>query len=79
MRATFIAISLLVANLLNLVVAPEGVGIIDDFLGGKAGPTAASLRIALLILAPSGFWAAWHYWAASRTIIADQKTAIGTL
>ena len=79
MRATFIAVSLLVANLFNLVVAPQGVAFISDTLAGKAGADAASLRIALLILAPSGFWAAWHYWAASRTIISDQKTAIGTL
>ena len=33
--------------------------------------------LALLILAPTGFWAAYHYWAANRTIIAEQKLAIG--
>ncbi len=64
MRATFIAVSLLVANVMNLVVAPQGVAMISD-LGGA---DAASLRLALLVLAPTGFWAAWHYWAASRTV-----------
>ncbi len=42
-----------------------------------AAVDAASLRAALLILAPSGFWAAYHLWLASRTIIEDQKRAIG--
>ncbi len=64
MRATFIAVSLLVANVMNLVVAPQGVAMVSDL----AGANAASLRLALLMLAPTGFWAAWHYWAASRTV-----------
>ena len=77
MRAMFIAISLLVANVLNLIVAPQAVGWMSDAFAGARGPDAASLRLALLILAPSGFWAAWHYWAAGRTIIADQTAAVG--
>jgi len=38
---------------------------------------AASLRMALLFLAPTGFWAAFHYFMAAKTIVADQKRAIG--
>jgi hypothetical protein len=38
---------------------------------------AASLRSALLVLAPTGFWAAYHLYLASRTIVDDQKRAIG--
>ena len=38
-----------------------------------------SLRLALLILAPTGFWAAFHYFMAAKHIIADQKRAIGYL
>jgi hypothetical protein len=68
---------LIVANVLNLIVAPQGVGWMSDYFAGPAGPDAESLRLALLILAPTGFWAAWHYWAASRTIIADQMRAVG--
>jgi hypothetical protein len=75
MRATFIAVSLLVANVLNLVVAPQGVAFISDLAAGAHGPDAASLRLALLILAPTGFWAAWHYWAATRTVIQGQLAA----
>ncbi len=77
MRATFIAVSLLVPNVLNLIVAPQCVGLISDLASGPHGPDAESLRLALLILAPSGFWAAWHYWAACRTMIADQRAANG--
>jgi predicted MFS family arabinose efflux permease len=77
MRATFIAVSLLVPNVLNLIVAPQGVALISDLAAGPQGPDAASLRLALLILAPTGFWAAWHYFAACRTVLADQKAAIG--
>ena len=77
MRAMFTAIALLIANVFNLIVAPQGVGWLSDYLAGPAGADAASLRSALLVLAPTGFWAAWHYWMAARTIVEDQKTAIG--
>jgi predicted MFS family arabinose efflux permease len=77
MRAMFIAISLLIANVLNLIVAPGLVGALSDYFAGPQGPDAASLRIAQLILAPSGFWAAWHYWRAEKYIIEDQKRAVG--
>jgi hypothetical protein len=62
---------------LNLIVAPQAVGIMSDWFAGAQGSDAASLRLALLILAPSGFWAAYHLYRASRTIIEDQKRAIG--
>ena len=101
MRAMFTAIALLIANVFNLIVAPQCVGWLSDFiaalqknpdfasfipgvswlganLAGFVGvDEASSLRFALLVLAPTGFWATWHYWMAARTIIEDQKTAIG--
>jgi hypothetical protein len=33
--------------------------------------------MALLVLAPTGFWATYHLYLASRTIVEDQKRAIG--
>ena len=77
MRAMSIAISLLIANVLNLIVAPGLVGALSDYFAGPAGPDAQSLRLAQLILAPSGFWAAWHYWRAEKYIVEDQKRAVG--
>ena len=49
-----------------------------DAPSGQAdGADAASLRLALLVLAPTGFWAVWHFWLAARTVVEDQIRAIG--
>jgi hypothetical protein len=77
MRSLFIAWSLLVGNLLNLIVAPQMVGFLSDYFSHGNGPTAASLRLALLVLAPTGFWAMAHFFFAMRTIVKDQKRANG--
>ncbi len=77
MRAMFTAIALLVANVFNLIVAPQAVGWMSDYFAGPGGADAASLRTALLILAPTGFWAAYHYFAAAKYIVEDQKRAVG--
>ena len=76
MRSMFIAISLLVANVFNLIVAPKLIGALSNWFAGGHGNDAASLRMAMLILAPTGFWAAYHLYLASKTIVADQKRAI---
>ena len=77
MRAMFVAIALLIANVLNLIIAPGIVGALSDYFAGPHAADAASLRLAQLILAPTGFWAAWHYWRAEKYIVADQKRAVG--
>jgi predicted MFS family arabinose efflux permease len=77
MRSMFIAVSLLVANILNLIVAPWIVGVLSDLFAGAHATDAASLRLALMVLAPTGFWAAYHLHLASKTIVSDQKRAIG--
>ena len=60
-----------------LIVAPQAVGIMSDWFAGGHGADAASLRLALLVLAPTGFWAVWHFWLAARTVVEDQIRAIG--
>lgn len=77
MRSTFTAWSVLVGNVFNLIVAPQFVGILSDWFGGAHGSDAASLRLALLVLAPTGFWAAWHFFAAARTVAPDMQRAVG--
>jgi predicted MFS family arabinose efflux permease len=77
MRAMFTAWSLVVGNVFNLIIAPQGVGFLSDFFAGSAGADGRSLRLALLVLAPTGFWAVYHFCMASRSIVADQKRAIG--
>ena len=77
MRSTFTAWSGLVGNVFNLIVAPQVVGILSDGFAGAHGSDAASLRLALLVLAPTGFWATWHFILAARTVTADQERAVG--
>jgi predicted MFS family arabinose efflux permease len=75
MRSLFCAWSVLVGNVLNLIVAPQAVGFLSDWFAGTQGANAASLRWALLVLAPTGFWAAYHLYLARRTVIEDQGRA----
>jgi len=77
MRSVFTAWSVLVGNVFNLIVAPQAVGFMSDWFAGGRGADAASLRLALLVLAPTGFWAVWHFWLAARTVDEDQRRAIG--
>jgi len=77
LRSMFIALSLVVGNVLNLIVAPQAVGLASDFFAHGRATDAASLRLALLLLAPTGFWAVGHFYLAGRTVIADLRRAIG--
>lgn len=76
MRSTFTAWSVLVGNVFNLIIAVQGVGILSDWFGGVHGADAASLRLALLVLAPAGFWATWHFVLAARTVVPDMQRAV---
>jgi MFS family permease len=76
MRSIFAAWSLLVGNVFNLIVAPQAVGLMSDWFARGHAADAASLRMALLVLAPSGFWAAYHLYMTGRTVVEDQKNAV---
>ena len=75
MRATACALLLLLANVGNLLIAPQAVGWLSDWFRESFAAGQESLRWALLLLAPSGFWAAWHLWASGRTIRRDEARA----
>lgn len=75
MRATSCAILLFLANLANLFVAPQLIGALSDWFAASFGAGAESLRWALLLLAPTGLWAAWHLWRAGATIREDEANA----
>ena len=77
MRAMFCATLLFVANVGNLVVAPQLIGWLSDFFAAGHATDAASLRAALLCLVPTGLWAAFHFVRSARTIVADQHRATG--
>ena len=75
MRATTCAILLFLANVANLVLAPGIVGRLSDWFAASFGAGPQSLRWALLLLAPSGFWAAWHLWMSGNSIREDEARA----
>jgi MFS family permease len=75
MRATTCALLLFAANVANLVIAPQLIGWLSDWFAAGFDAGSESLRWALLILAPTGFWAAWHLGATRRTIVADEAVA----
>jgi MFS family permease len=77
MRAMFCATTLFIANVANLVVAPQLVGMLSDWFAPHHQSNAASLRLALLCLAPVGFWSTWHYFRCARTLAQDQQRATG--
>jgi MFS family permease len=72
MRATVCAILMFTANIANLLLAPQIVGWLSDWFATSFGAGVESLRWALLLLAPTGLWAAWHLWVAGKTIREDE-------
>lgn len=75
MRATVCALLLFAANIANLLLAPLIIGWLSDWFAASFGAGDESLRWALLLLAPTGLWAAWHLWTAGRTIREDEARA----
>jgi len=77
MRAQFCAATLFVANVGNLIVAPQLVGFLSDAFAPNHVANGESLRLAMLCLVPAGFWATWHYFRSARRIIQDEERATG--
>jgi MFS family permease len=77
MRGQFCAISLLLANVGNLIIAPQLVGFLSDYFAPGHVANAESLRLALLCLAPTGFWSAFHLFWSARRLREEQQRAIG--
>jgi MFS family permease len=73
MRAMSIALVYLFSNLIGMGLGPLAAGALSDALRPLFGEE--SLRYALLMLCPGYFWAAWHLWRASRTVVRDLKAA----
>ena len=77
MRAMFCAFTLFVANVGNLIIAPQLVGLLSDHYIAGGMDNAHSLRAAMLWLVPTGLWATFHYFWSARQIVADQTRATG--
>jgi len=77
MRAQFCAITILASNVGNLIVAPQLVGLLSDWIAGSTTADAHSLQLALLCLTPTGFWGAYHFFACVKTLDRDIERACG--
>jgi predicted MFS family arabinose efflux permease len=77
MRAQFCAATLFVANVGNLIVAPQLVGFLSDAFAPDNVANGQSLRLAMLCLVPAGAWATWHYFRSAKRIIQDEEHATG--
>ncbi len=75
MRGLTCALLLFGANVANLALAPQLIGILSDQLAVHFGAGAESLRWALLLNTLTGVWAAYHFWAAGRDIRTDLQRA----
>jgi MFS family permease len=69
MRATTMAVIMLLYNLIGMGVGPQAVGILSDLFSPIAG--SESLRYAMLIVSVVALWAAYHFWQAGRTVEED--------
>jgi MFS family permease len=69
MRATTLAIVMLLANLIGMGIGPQVVGVLSDRLAPLQG--ADSLRYAMLAMSFVALWAAYHFWRAGETIQKD--------
>lgn len=68
-RATTLALVMLLANLIGIGVGPQIVGILSDALRPVVG--VQSLRYAMLAAATIALWAAYHFWQVGRTVKSD--------
>jgi len=75
MRALTCAILVFGANIANLALAPQLIGMMSDALNAHSTAGADSLRGALLVSTLTGFWAAYHLWLAGKSIRSDLERA----
>jgi MFS family permease len=69
MRATTLAVVMLLANLIGMGIGPQVVGILSDSLTPVCGND--SLRYAMLAMSLVALWAAYHFWQVGRTVKRD--------
>jgi MFS family permease len=69
MRATMMALVMLLANLIGFGIGPQVVGILSDVLQPMLG--SDSLRYAMLSMSFVALWAGSHFWRVGRTIRED--------
>jgi MFS family permease len=71
MRGFICAVFLFGANIANLALAPQLIGVASDIVAAHTTLGAQSLRYVLAPAALTGFWAAYHFWAAGGRMSSD--------
>lgn len=69
MRATAVAVIMLLANLVGMGAGPQVVGILSDAWKPVFG--ADALRFAMMAMSLIGLWSAYHFWWAGNTVSRD--------
>jgi len=75
MRATALALVMLLANLIGLGLGPQIVGVASDRLQPLLGDD--SLRYAMLLLSFVALWSAWHFWRVGASVSGDLRSVSG--
>lgn len=78
MRALTSAVTLLVVNLFGLGLGPAVTGLISDTLMIRYGMADDSLRYAISAAVLLSLAAAWMYWRASNSLVAEMREPSGT-
>jgi predicted MFS family arabinose efflux permease len=73
MRATTVAIVMLLVNLIGMGIGPQIIGVLSDLLRPALGDN--SLRYAILIESLVAFWSAFHFWRVGKTVKEDLELA----
>ena len=68
MRGLTCGLMLFCANIANLAIAPQLIGIASDFTNAYFHTGRESLRYALVGTAFSGLWAAYHFWKLGQAM-----------
>jgi len=73
MRATVLAVVMLLANLIGMGVGPQIVGVLSDLFMPAVGTD--SLRYAMLAVSFVAVWSGIHFWKVGQTVATDLATA----
>jgi MFS family permease len=69
LRATMMALVMLLANVIGMGIGPLTVGLLSDWLAPAVGTD--SLRYAMLLMSFVALWAAVHFWKAGQSVGKD--------
>lgn len=69
MRATIVALVMVLVNLIGMGLGPQVVGILSDALAPEFG--TSSLRYAMVLMSLLAAWSGYHFWQVGRTVKQD--------